>query len=79
MVRSSFKYCLLYYVSREVTAFSVQAPFNQVPKYKSAIQAGKNTRYFWFMLREWRGDDPEGYFSDMRTWAERIIKELGVN
>jgi len=30
-------------------------------------------------LREWRGDDPEGYFGDLGAWAERKMKELGVD
>ena len=30
-------------------------------------------------VREWRGDDPEGYFGDLGAWAERRMKELGVD
>lgn len=58
---------------------SVQALFNQAPNYERAIQAGKDARHLWFALRDWRGDDPEGYFGDLGTWAERRMKELGVD
>ncbi len=50
--------------------------FNLAPNYKRAIQAGKD---LWFVLREWRGNDPEGYFGDLGAWAERRMKELGVD
>ncbi|KAI0863364.1 3-hydroxybutyryl-CoA dehydratase [Xylaria cubensis] len=56
------------------------ALFLDVPDYKRAIiQAGKDARYLWFALRNWRGDDPEGYFGDLGAWAEKRIKEIVVN
>ena len=57
----------------------MQALFNQAPNYERVIQAGKDARHLWFTLREWRGDDPEGYFGDLGAWAERRMKELGVD
>lgn len=54
------------------------ALFNQAPQYKSAIRSGKDARHLWFALREWRGDDPEGYFGELGAWAERRLKELAV-
>ncbi|KAE8440664.1 hypothetical protein EG329_006843 [Mollisiaceae sp. DMI_Dod_QoI] len=42
-------------------------------------KAGKDARHLWFVLREWRGNDPEGYFGDLGAWAERRMKELGVD
>ncbi|KAI0103754.1 3-hydroxybutyryl-CoA dehydratase [Nemania sp. FL0031] len=55
------------------------ALFNQAPNYERAIRAGKDARHLWFALREWRGDDPEGYFGVLGAWAERRMKELGVD
>ncbi|KAJ9197698.1 hypothetical protein DTO164E3_5552 [Paecilomyces variotii] len=55
------------------------ALFNQAPNYERAIKAGKDARHIWFALRDWRGDDPEGYFGDLGAWAERRMKELGVD
>ncbi|KAI8629158.1 hypothetical protein F5Y19DRAFT_485069 [Xylariaceae sp. FL1651] len=43
------------------------------------LEAGKNARHLWFVLRDWRGDDPEDYLGDLGAWAEKRIKELGVN
>ncbi|PUU81669.1 hypothetical protein B9Z19DRAFT_1113281 [Tuber borchii] len=53
--------------------------FNHAPNYKGVIEAGKDARHLWFALREWRGQDPEGYFGDLGAWAERRMKELGVD
>ncbi|KAL2060466.1 hypothetical protein VTL71DRAFT_9497 [Oculimacula yallundae] len=55
-----------------------QTLFSEAPGYEYAIQAGKDARYLWFALREWRGSDPEGYFGVLGAWAERRIEELGV-
>ena len=57
----------------------MQALFNQAPNYERVIHAGKDARHLWFALRDWRGDDPEGYFGDLGAWAERRMKELGVD
>jgi hypothetical protein len=75
-VRLSFKHHLSQCMNREVTTFLPQALFHQAPNYERAIQAGKDARHLWFALREWRGDDPEGYFGDLGAWAERRMKEL---
>ncbi|TVY93158.1 hypothetical protein LAWI1_G000863 [Lachnellula willkommii] len=53
--------------------------FDQVPDCERAIQAGKDARHLWFALRDWRGDDSEGYFGDLGHWAEKRMKELGVD
>ncbi|KAK0710253.1 3-hydroxybutyryl-CoA dehydratase [Lasiosphaeria miniovina] len=52
--------------------------FTQAPNYERAIQAGKDARHLWFALRDWRGDDPEGYFGGLGAWAESRMKQLGV-
>ncbi|EJP61249.1 3-hydroxybutyryl-CoA dehydratase [Beauveria bassiana ARSEF 2860] len=52
--------------------------FKQAPDYKSAIRAGKDARHLWFALRDWRGADPESYFGELGSWAERRMRELGV-
>ncbi|KAF8850149.1 hypothetical protein BDZ45DRAFT_603270 [Acephala macrosclerotiorum] len=49
------------------------------PNYERIIQAGKDARHLWFALREWRADDPEGYFGNLGAWAERRVKELGID
>ncbi|KAJ2903737.1 uncharacterized protein MKZ38_009389 [Zalerion maritima] len=53
--------------------------FNQAPNYKRAIEAGKDARHLWFALRDWRGDNPEGYFGDLGAWAEKRMEQLGVD
>ncbi|TVY13603.1 hypothetical protein LARI1_G008175 [Lachnellula arida] len=53
--------------------------FDQVPDYERAVEAGKDARHLWFALRDWRGDDSEGYFGDLGHWAEKRMKELGVD
>ena len=57
---------------------STQALFNYAPDYEHAIRAGKDARHLWFALREWRGDDPEGYFGNLGAWAETRMKELCI-
>lgn len=47
--------------------------------YEHTIQARKNACHLWFVLQDWQGNDPEGYFSNLGTWAEKRIKELGVD
>ncbi|KAJ7629364.1 hypothetical protein DFH06DRAFT_1056959 [Mycena polygramma] len=46
----------------------------QAPQYMQAIKAGKDARHVWFALKSWRGDDPEGYFGELSTWAEEKLK-----
>lgn len=53
--------------------------YEKAPDYKTVIQAGRDARYLWFALRDWRGDDPEGYFGNLGAWAETRLKELAVN
>ncbi|EFY89304.1 hypothetical protein J3458_018759 [Metarhizium acridum] len=57
----------------------LEALFLEAPDYKRTIRAGKDARHLWFALRDWRGDDPEDYFGHLGAWAEKRIKELGVN
>ncbi|KDQ49291.1 hypothetical protein JAAARDRAFT_200997 [Jaapia argillacea MUCL 33604] len=56
-----------------------KALFDQAPDYERVIKAGKDARHLWFALREWRGDNPEGFFGGLGDWAERRMKELGVD
>jgi hypothetical protein len=56
-----------------------QILFDEAPDYERAIYAGKDARHLWYALRDWRGDDPEGYFGDLGAWAERRMKELDVD
>lgn len=51
--------------------------YKNSPDYKTAIQAGRDARHLWFALRDWRGDDPEGYFGALGTWADTRLRELG--
>lgn len=48
------------------------------PEHKRAIRAGKEARFLWFALRDWRGEDPVGYFGGLGKWAERRMEELGA-
>ncbi|KFY40065.1 hypothetical protein V494_03676 [Pseudogymnoascus sp. VKM F-4513 (FW-928)] len=50
--------------------------FEHAPEYERAIKAGKDARYLWFALREWRAQDPEGYFGRLGDWAEARMKDL---
>ena len=50
-----------------------------MPDYEKVIRAGKDARHLWFALRDWRGDDPEAYFGELGAWAEKRMKELGVD
>ncbi|UKZ75285.1 hypothetical protein TrVFT333_002961 [Trichoderma virens FT-333] len=53
--------------------------FREAPDYERAIRAGNDARHLWFALRGWKGDDPEDFFGDLGNWAEKRMKELGVN
>ncbi|KAL9079297.1 MAG: hypothetical protein Q9157_001820 [Trypethelium eluteriae] len=53
--------------------------YEKAPEYQSTIKAGRDARHLWFALRDWRGDDPEGYFGTLGAWAERRLGELTVN
>ncbi|OBT66610.1 hypothetical protein VE03_03960 [Pseudogymnoascus sp. 23342-1-I1] len=52
--------------------------FDHAPDYERAIKAGKDARHLWFALRDWRGQDPEGYFGRLGDWAETRMLDLGV-
>lgn len=52
--------------------------YDEAPDYKVAIRAGKDVRYLWFALRDWRGGDSEKFFGGLGAWAEKRMKELGV-
>lgn len=53
--------------------------YDKAPDYKVAIQAGKDIRYLWFALRDWRGGDSENFFGNLGKWAEMRMRELGVD
>jgi len=60
------------------------APSSHFPT-PEAIRASQNIlcnpgrhAIFGFALREWRGDDPEGYFGDLGAWAKRRMRSLAV-
>ncbi|KAJ7285607.1 hypothetical protein C8J57DRAFT_1446479 [Mycena rebaudengoi] len=46
------------------------------PEYIPIIKAGKDARRIWFALKAWRGADPEEYFEQLGTWADRRCQEL---
>ncbi|KJA25526.1 hypothetical protein HYPSUDRAFT_64707 [Hypholoma sublateritium FD-334 SS-4] len=54
------------------------ALFSQAPNYERAIQSGKDACHIWYALQTWRGDDPEGYFGDLGSWAEKRMKKLDI-
>jgi hypothetical protein len=54
------------------------ALFEAAPTYRQVIKAGKDARHLWFALRDWRGDDAEGFFGELGAWAEKRLEELGV-
>ena len=39
---------------------------------------GKDARYLWNSIREWRGGDSERFFGELGDWAEKRMKDLGV-
>ncbi len=46
--------------------------FDKSPSYEVAILQGKYARHIWFSLRDWRGDDPAHFFSELACWAISI-------
>ena len=56
----------------------IEMLYEKAPEYKTAIQAGRDIRHLGFALRDWRGDDPEGYFGALGNWAENRLRELTV-
>ncbi|KAI4227986.1 MAG: hypothetical protein L6R36_001997 [Xanthoria steineri] len=51
--------------------------YRETPDYSVAISAGKDARYLWFALRDWRGGNSEEFFGSLGTWAEQRVRELG--
>ncbi|KAK4195279.1 hypothetical protein QBC40DRAFT_289296 [Triangularia verruculosa] len=51
--------------------------YNEAPDYETAIRAGKDFRYLWFALRDWRGANSEEFFGALGAWAEKRMQELG--
>ena len=35
-----------------------------------------DVRHLWFALRDWRGEDPEGYFGKLGQWAKQRLEEI---
>lgn len=52
--------------------------FERAPEYERVMRAGRDARFLWFKLRDWRGDDPEGYFGRLGAWAEGRLAESRV-
>ncbi|UPL03666.1 hypothetical protein LCI18_014600 [Fusarium solani-melongenae] len=56
----------------------IKVLYQHAPDFERAIKAGKDARYLWFKLKDWRGDDPEKFFGELGAWAERRMAEKGV-
>ncbi|KAK4103338.1 hypothetical protein N658DRAFT_565712 [Parathielavia hyrcaniae] len=54
----------------------VKRLYHEDPGYKAVIRAGKDFRYLWYALRDWRGGDSEKFFGALGAWAEKWIQEL---
>ncbi|KIK61131.1 hypothetical protein GYMLUDRAFT_73533 [Collybiopsis luxurians FD-317 M1] len=52
--------------------------FAKAPSYHHAIILGKDLRHLWFALRDWRGENPEGYFGELGIWAEEKYRMFSV-
>lgn len=52
--------------------------YDKAPDYKVAIKAGKDLRYLWFALQDWRGGDSEFFFGTLGRWAEIQMQELSA-
>ncbi|KAG8411503.1 hypothetical protein J3458_015560 [Metarhizium acridum] len=50
--------------------------YHAAPGYEMAIRAGKDFRYLWYALRDWRGGNSEEFFGALEEWAEKRITEL---
>ncbi|KAG5749517.1 hypothetical protein H9Q69_008737 [Fusarium xylarioides] len=50
--------------------------YHEAPGYETAIQAGKDFRYLWYALRDWRGGNSEEFFGVLGEWAETRIRKL---
>ena len=47
------------------------------PIINQQYKPGRTHVHIWFALRDWLGEDLEGYFG--RNWAEKRVKDLGIN
>ncbi|KAL8755704.1 MAG: hypothetical protein Q9184_004719 [Pyrenodesmia sp. 2 TL-2023] len=56
--------------------YYIEKLYDETPDYKAAIRAGKDARYLWFALRDWRGGNSEKFFGELGIWAERRIREI---
>ena len=61
-------------IDKSLTSLVAQALFNHAPDYQEAVRMGRDARYLWFALRDWRDADPEEYFGRLGVWAEMIMK-----
>ena len=65
-------------MTKLLTGSIIQKLYDEEPDLEIAIRAGKDVRYLWFALRDWRGGDSEKFFGGLGVWAEERMKELGV-
>lgn len=56
----------------------MQSLYEAAPDFKRAILRGKDARYLWFALRNWRGDEPENFFGSLGEWADRRMVEIAA-
>lgn len=56
----------------------MQSLYEAAPDFERAIVAGKDARYLWFALKNWRGDEPESFFGELGTWADDRMAEIGA-
>ncbi|KAG8667814.1 hypothetical protein FPOAC2_13013 [Fusarium poae] len=56
----------------------IETLYQHAPDFERVIKVGKDARYLWFKLKDWRGDDPEDFFEELGTWAERRMADMGV-
>ncbi|KAL8955996.1 MAG: hypothetical protein Q9193_006342 [Seirophora villosa] len=54
----------------------IEKLYRDTPDYSFAINAGKDARYLWFALRDWRGGNSEVFFGGLGMWAEQRVREL---
>ncbi|KAL8380947.1 hypothetical protein RB595_005308 [Gaeumannomyces hyphopodioides] len=50
--------------------------FDEAPEYKHAFTRAGDARYIRSRLLCWRGEDPEGFFGELGTWAEEKLEEF---
>ncbi|KAK3944096.1 3-hydroxybutyryl dehydratase [Diplogelasinospora grovesii] len=52
--------------------------YKGAPDFKRCIVAGRDARYLWSALKNWRGDEPEDFFGSLGAWADRRMLEIGA-